>query len=410
MGTFKNGLKKILPPPVNSFMREVNRIIALEEKNQELIAQLIAKTEQQSRQIELQNAALQYQEKQIRTLQEIQNQQKEDWKRLYEMQREEMTDILTKMNDNMLTEINNNILEQGTKQEEHAEQRQAVYLQQQNEYFQTIYTAMKEQRSNDEQMIQVGNLQRGLLDDLKQAQNALKDDIKAARTHAWKSQKNTEEILWAETFHDAASNSSWLNDKAFSAGRWAVGYQYLYAVYRILDEVKPKKLLELGLGQSTRLLSQYAASNAAVQHKVVEHDSDWISFFQKDFPLSDCTEIVQLEREYIKFCEDEKVLAFKNFYETFENQKFDFISIDAPLGGEAIVYARVDILNLLPECLEESFIIVVDDFNRQGEKNMVKILEQILTEHEIAYAKGIYSGAKDCMVICSEDLKFICSM
>jgi len=40
MGAFKNALKKILPPPVNSFMREVNRIVALEEKNQELMNQL----------------------------------------------------------------------------------------------------------------------------------------------------------------------------------------------------------------------------------------------------------------------------------------------------------------------------------------------------------------------------------
>jgi len=201
-----------------------------------------------------------------------------------------------------------------------------------------------------------------------------------------------------------------LNDKAFSAGRWAVGYQYLYAVYRILDEVKPKSILELGLGQSTRLLGQYASANSGVSHMVVEHDPSWIEFFQQDFPLRDNTNIVQLEREYIKFCEDEKVLTFKDFCETFENQKFDFISIDAPFGGEAIVYARVDILNLLPECLAESFVIVVDDYNRHGEKNMVAILEMILSENEISFVKGVYSGQKDCVVICSEDLKFICSM
>jgi len=41
MGAFKNALKKILPPPVNSFMREVNRIVALEENNQEQINQLL---------------------------------------------------------------------------------------------------------------------------------------------------------------------------------------------------------------------------------------------------------------------------------------------------------------------------------------------------------------------------------
>ncbi len=48
MGAFKNSLKKILPPPVNSFMREVNRIVAVEEQNQKLIKQLLETTEKQN--------------------------------------------------------------------------------------------------------------------------------------------------------------------------------------------------------------------------------------------------------------------------------------------------------------------------------------------------------------------------
>ena len=216
--------------------------------------------------------------------------------------------------------------------------------------------------------------------------------------------------MWADIFSDVTSNSIWLKNKAFSAGRWAVGYQYLYVVYRILNEVKPKSILELGLGQSTRLLGQYAAHNPEVRHTVVEHDLDWIQFFQQDFGLSKNSQIVQLEREYKQFKEDDRVLAFSNFKETFAGQKFDFISIDAPLGGEAIVYARIDILDLIPDCLAESFMIIMDDYNRQGEKNMVKVLEENLKENDIIYVKGVYSGQKDCLVICSEDLKFVCSM
>ena len=45
MGTIKNWFKKILPPPVNSFMREVNRIVTLEEKNQALMQQLLQRVE-----------------------------------------------------------------------------------------------------------------------------------------------------------------------------------------------------------------------------------------------------------------------------------------------------------------------------------------------------------------------------
>lgn len=337
----KNGLKKILPPPVNSFMREVNRIVALEEKNQAIMRELMQTVKRQEEQIEKQEKLLQQQEKVLKEQSLKTEQQMRDW-----------FDNLNQKNDTELKLLN------------------AVQVQQEN----------------------------------------LNKDVQAARNHAWQSQQNTKELLWADIFSDVSSDSVWLKNKAFSAGRWAVGYQYLYVVYRILNEVKPRRVLELGLGQSTRLLGQYAAHNPEVQHTVVEHDPNWIQFFQQDFGLSKNSQIVQLEREYKQFKEDDRVLAFSNFKETFVGQKFDFISIDAPLGGEAIVYARIDILDLIPDSLAESFIIVLDDFNRQGEKNTIKVLEEKLKENGITYVRGVYSGQKDCLVICSEDLKFVCSM
>ena len=58
MGTIKNWFKKILPPPVNSFMREVNRIVALEEKNQSMIQKLLQRVEQQEQQLKVQEKLL----------------------------------------------------------------------------------------------------------------------------------------------------------------------------------------------------------------------------------------------------------------------------------------------------------------------------------------------------------------
>ena len=52
MGALKNSLKKILPPPVNSFMREVNRIVAIEENNQKAIEKLTITLVQQEKQIQ----------------------------------------------------------------------------------------------------------------------------------------------------------------------------------------------------------------------------------------------------------------------------------------------------------------------------------------------------------------------
>lgn len=218
------------------------------------------------------------------------------------------------------------------------------------------------------------------------------------------------EAVWGELFNQVIKDSTWLKDTAFAAGRWAVGYQYLYVVYRILNEVKPQNILELGLGQSTKLISQYAAAYPSVHHQVVEHDPMWMDFFRQNFKLPSNTKMVQMDREFVSYKEAEQVRVFKNFSETFRGQKFDFISIDAPLGGDMKQYARIDVLNMLPDCLADSFIIIIDDVERSGETHTIHEMAGVLKSSDILFTMGKYSGKKDCMVICSEDLKFVCSM
>lgn len=247
-------------------------------------------------------------------------------------------------------------------------------------------------------------------DSVKKAMNIELEKIENLEQSIQEVKGINKEILWGEIFNNTVSNSDWLTDRSFSPGRWAVGYQYLYSVYRILDIIKPQSILELGLGQSTKLLSQYAKTNPKVNHIVVEHDQDWIDFYKKENEVPKNSKILKLERVTKEYKDDNSVLAFKNFKESLQGLKFDFISIDAPLGANAKVYARIDVLEILPECLDENFVIVIDDYNRNGEKKTVYEIEQILKQNAISYAKGIYSGEKQCIVICPEKLKFICSM
>ena len=234
--------------------------------------------------------------------------------------------------------------------------------------------------------------------------------IEHIRRTAVEGSRYASEAVWGELFNQVSDGSSWLKDRRFAAGRWAVGYQYLYAVYRILNEVHPKNILELGLGQSTKLISQYAAAYPEVHHQVVEHDPEWMDFFRKNYKLPSNTQMVQLVWDFIPYKWAEHVRAFKNFAETFKDQKFDFISIDAPFGGDMNQYARIDVLKILPDCLAESFIIIIDDAERIGETHTVKEMSEVLKEFHIPFATGRYSGKKDCIVICSENMKFVCSM
>lgn len=222
--------------------------------------------------------------------------------------------------------------------------------------------------------------------------------------------RSASENVWSSIFNQTIDSGSWLYDHTFSPGRWAVGYQYLYVMFRILNEVHPHKILELGLGQSTKMIAQYAKSFPDVSHQVVEHDSEWISFFVRNFALPINTKVIQLQREFVPYKDAHQVRVFKGFKEKFQNETFDFISIDAPLGGDMKQYARIDVLQMMPQILATDFIIMIDDCNRPGEQHTVRKMEEILQKNKISYSKGIYSGDKDCVVLAAESRKFVCSM
>lgn len=72
--------------------------------------------------------------------------------------------------------------------------------------------------------------------------------------------------------------------------------------------------------------------------------------------------------------------------------------------------SRIDILEIIPEGLEKSFVILIDDYNRPQEKCMVKELKDKLTNSNVQFTTRLYSGEKDCIVVCSPDLSFLCSL
>jgi len=226
----------------------------------------------------------------------------------------------------------------------------------------------------------------------------------------------SQEILWSNTFRDTIVGSKWLKDQSFSPGRAAIGYPTLYALYRILDEYQPKNILEIGLGQSTKMIGAYIKSKVEAgelcKHYVVEHDFSWINFFKNMHQLSSGTEIVQLDLLKAPINEEgiepTYVNLYKGFKEKFANEKFDLIFIDGPFGSP--LYSRMDIVDLLPDCLTDSFVLMLDDAERTGEQNTLKIFKNILNEAQIKYSMNYYSGLKATAIITSEDLHFLCTM
>ncbi len=215
-----------------------------------------------------------------------------------------------------------------------------------------------------------------------------------------------QESLAAITFSNAIQNSEWLKYKSFYPGRWAVEYTFLLTLFRIFEHHRFTNLLEFGLGQTSRMLHQYAAFYN-VPAITVEHDDKWIEFTRKDthnaYPIN--VKILPLGMvDYNGY----KTRTYQGVKAAFENQKFDFILVDGPFGSEH--YSRSQIIQLAENNLAETFCIIIDDCNRIGEQETVAEVEKELKSRGIKYAINKYYGLSDYVIICSENLKFLASL
>lgn len=224
--------------------------------------------------------------------------------------------------------------------------------------------------------------------------------------------KQQSELLWSQVWHDTINGIDWLKElPSLSPGRYAVGYNYLYVLTRILNDGMPKKILDLGLGISSTLIAKYASSSSAenVEHVIIEHDKTWADFYQAKHKLTAhsriCfTDLTTKKYQGIDYC------AYTDISDFVNGKKFDVISIDAPFGNKGPKYARRDILKFLPDILEDDFCIILDDAERNGEKKTISQIEEILKKANIKYHKNIYTGLKDCCVIASASREFFCSL
>lgn len=233
--------------------------------------------------------------------------------------------------------------------------------------------------------------------------------------------KNTEELLWANIYSSTVKGSEWLVS-GISPGRWAVGFPYLYVMYRTLNEVRPEMILEIGTGQTTRMISDYLAWNKDARHIAVEQDEDWADYVKKNVNIDRSDFLimpVELRSESIN---GNTVMAthYTGFMGKISeavkkqgNRKISFISVDGPstLYGQANkVSARRDVLNLIPELIADDFVILVDDIDRTANRKFVTEIKDRFRSEGINAVSQEYWGQKGMAVITVEKYKWLLTM
>lgn len=225
-------------------------------------------------------------------------------------------------------------------------------------------------------------------------------EIKESLVHI---QRIQNELLYANKFHDTAIEYAWLKNKDLSLGGATVDYAFCYTLARVLNYMKPSSILECGLGQSSKIIHQYAHfyGKKAI---TCEHDMKWGKFFLNElnnkYPIN--IEYFDLESKNINGFPS---LTYKDITNRFKNDIFDLIIIDGPYGSPH--YSRSQVIDLTTNNLSDHFCIIIDDYERTGEKETWEIVKERLQKRGIKFYDTIYSARQDHALICSEDLIFL---
>ncbi|OUO56595.1 glycosyltransferase [Candidatus Avelusimicrobium gallicola] len=342
-------------------------------------------------------------------LQQASKQLSQQMRELFQKQDEQLADMQTLLasGENTLQHLKGiDVAEaQHLKQtEEELTQRIAEAAGAQSELLSSVSAALRKQQ--EEGLQKTGNLYLSL-EALNKAEQKTQAELqKQLRTLQDKSLRQYHELNFADLLHDSTRHSLWLKDKNFSLYGWAANYSFIYTLFRILDKVSPRYILEMGLGQTTRLTSQYVAyKNPAATLDVCEHNQNWIDLYTPELPHSEHIHVHHLELEYFDF-EGKPNDKYKDIAKVTGNTKYNLIIVDGPVGGGKN-FPRSNIVDLVPQNLAEDFIIIFDDAERAGEQKTIEQTKARLAENGIVFATQQRNGAKSQFLIFSQSMEFV---
>ncbi len=220
-----------------------------------------------------------------------------------------------------------------------------------------------------------------------------------------KAQRQYQELNFADLLHDSMRNSPWLKDKNLALYGVAANYSFTYTLFRILDNVKPAHILEMGLGQTSVVTSQYIANNKPeAVLDIIENDENWIKFYEPKLAKSQNIKLHQCDIEFFDY-DGAQSRKYKELYKITKDKKYNLILVDGPFGG-AQKFPRSNIVDLVEHNLAQDFIIIFDDAERTGEQNTIAQTKAKLTALGIEFGFQQRNALKSQVLIFSKSCEF----
>ncbi|NHJ05317.1 MAG: hypothetical protein EAX90_10865 [Candidatus Heimdallarchaeota archaeon] len=208
------------------------------------------------------------------------------------------------------------------------------------------------------------------------------------------------EIKYLRKFRKLLKQLNW-EDLVIKTGGYAANGSFIYLLLKILNEKHPDKILELGSGETTKLIYRYISENENTEALVLEDNSEWYKKLIGNFKSKRFNYTQSLLKELTvaeRIC---KWYSY-DFSNEKNNSKYNLILIDGPLG--TLRYSRLGIIKFLPNILDRNnFIIIFDDTSRKGEQDTIGILKNVFVKEKIEFISVEIYGYKKQTCLASKN-------
>jgi hypothetical protein len=164
----------------------------------------------------------------------------------------------------------------------------------------------------------------------------------------------------------------------------AASYSLFYLLIRIAKELPVKSVLELGAGETTRLLHTLANHGVLTAKCItLEHNKEWAARISQTVPHDIITtRLIERTMDGINYQGyDFSPLNLPN--------DIELLVVDGPPAStEGNTFARLGAVDLVERLSPNDFILILDDTHRSGEMLLIEKIEYALRRRRINFSKG----------------------
>ena len=162
-----------------------------------------------------------------------------------------------------------------------------------------------------------------------------------------------------------------LEDK-YTPVQSAANYSLLFTLLSSVLRAQPANVLELGCGETTLLLDALRRSGAwRGKLTSLEHDSFW----HKEMSAVVETEIIHAPLTSRTIC-GKQTDSYDLSALAKPLGRYDLVLVDGPNGVPR--WSRLACLEFIPEHLAPEFLVILDDYERPGEKDTARLVRERL--------------------------------